>query len=124
MASVAVALNTIWSMHFIGMEAVYLTTVAKKQIVPINFEVKLTVLSGIVPILFTTIGFHILANRSVDERTTFDRSARISLLKSTFLIASAIGCMHYLGMESEVGSFTRTYSAPVVAASCVIALIS
>lgn len=127
MASAATALNAIWSMHFIGMEARKLSSVASAVVddissfIEVQHDSRLTAISALVPFLITTLGLHIMA---AQENMKLDRRRLFYFFLCASFIASAICAMHYLGMESEVGNFSRTYSLWIVAASCVIALFA
>eukprot|EP00929_Paragymnodinium_shiwhaense_P116970 TRINITY_DN8704_c0_g3_i2.p1 TRINITY_DN8704_c0_g3~~TRINITY_DN8704_c0_g3_i2.p1 ORF type:complete len:783 (+),score=188.51 TRINITY_DN8704_c0_g3_i2:110-2458(+) len=129
-AGLALAMNTVWSMHFIGMEAINLVVPSSfsggaSLHVPIEFDVPLTVLSAIIPCILTPLGVHMVTSRNEVERTKFDAASVNSILKASFIVSCAICTLHYLGMESEVGAFTRNYTSTVaMVMSWVIAFVA
>jgi NO-binding membrane sensor protein with MHYT domain len=96
----------IWSMHFIGMLALILP-------VPVTYDLPLTALSFLIPIVFAAVGYYIVYWRS----ESWPR-----LLLGGAVIGAAIATMHYIGMAALRMPAIASYELPWVAISVVIAI--
>jgi NO-binding membrane sensor protein with MHYT domain len=96
----------IWSMHFIGMLALILP-------VPVTYDLPLTALSFLIPIVFAAVGYYIVYWRS----ESWPR-----LLLGGVVIGTAIATMHYTGMAALRMPAIASYELPWVATSVVIAI--
>ena len=94
-------------MHFIGMLAFSMPGMA------VHYDARLTVLSFILPIIVTALGFFIV-NRP--------GSGVIALLSSGLIMGIGIAGMHYTGMEAMHMSARLTYDPALVALSVLIAV--
>lgn len=95
----------IWSMHFIGMVAFSL------GIFQVQFDVALTVLSFIVPVIGVGFAYDIL-NR---------RRQRPWLLPAALVMAASIVSMHYIGMAAMQSSVHTNHDALYVVFAALIA---
>jgi NO-binding membrane sensor protein with MHYT domain/two-component sensor histidine kinase len=103
----AVALGGgIWSMHFIGMLALMLP-------VPVRYDVPLTILSLVIPILLAALGFYIVHWRAA----SWPR-----LLLGGAVIGVGISVMHYTGMAALEMPAVASYVPQLVAVSVAIAI--
>lgn len=97
----------IWSMHFIAMLAF---TVA----VPVGYDIGLTLLSLVIAIALTAVGFHLVEGRLNAVR----------LVAAGFIVGAGVVAMHYTGMAAVVLPGRLVYDPLLVAASCVIAVVA
>jgi len=97
----------IWSMHFVGMLALYL---------PVNVEhhVGLTTLSIVPAIIASYFALFFI------ERDHYQRS---HLVYAGVLLGAGIGTMHYIGMEAMQGEFTLVYEPVTFLLSILVAVI-
>ncbi|HEY8832942.1 MAG TPA: PAS domain S-box protein [Gemmatimonadaceae bacterium] len=95
----------IWSMHFIGMHAFHLA-------VPIRYDVPLIMLSMVVAIAASFVALMVIG-----------RSASTIVLGG-ITMGSGIAGMHYIGMASMRVEASRSYTAPIVAVSVLIAMLA
>ena len=103
-AAAAVMGAGIWAMHFIGMLALHLPVALAYDPLP-------TLVSGLVCILVTWLGFHLVASGAPGPRP---------ILLGGAVMGLGIGAMHYLGMSALRGQCLVTWSAPLVIASVVL----
>src|SRR5581483_7638071 len=96
----------IWSMHFIAMLAFLLP-------IPVDYAVGSTVLSLIVAIAVTAIGFYVIGTRQA-SRMQF-------VLAGTFVGIGIVG-MHYTGMDAMRMQCRLDYAPLLVALSIIIAI--
>jgi len=96
----------IWSMHFIAMLALRLP-------VPVRYDIPLTVLSLVVAILFSALGFHIAYWR---------QESRSRMLVAGTVIGTGISAMHYTGMAALIMPAVASYEPVLVALSVVIGI--
>jgi NO-binding membrane sensor protein with MHYT domain/two-component sensor histidine kinase len=96
----------IWSMHFIGMLAFTVP-------VPVAFDLELTLLSLLLPILVTGIGFSVVNRRGTAPRY---------LLTSGTLMGLGIVSMHYTGMAAMRMPAEIAWRKEYVLASILIAI--
>ena len=96
----------IWSMHFVGMLAFVLP-------MPISYDVGLTVLSLMLAILATGVGFYVISRPGV---------SRPRLVLSGVFMGIAISGMHYTGMAAIRGPVELSYEPLWVALSVIIAI--
>jgi NO-binding membrane sensor protein with MHYT domain len=106
----AIALGgcAIWSMHFIGM------TAYKTQLY-VSYAVVPAVLSLVISVLITAIGFR-LAARGPDKLS--------NLVLGGLVIGAGVVVMHYLGMFGIETRATIQWDFTIVAASVVIAMVA
>jgi two-component system cell cycle sensor histidine kinase/response regulator CckA len=95
----------IWSMHFIGMLAFHLP-------VPIGYDVPLMVLSMIVAIVGSLVGLMVVGKPPA------------TLVAGGITMGGGVAGMHYIGMASMRVEAARSYFAPTVALSIVIAMLA
>jgi len=97
----------IWSMHFVGMLALYL---------PVNVEhhVGLTALSIVPAIIASYFALFFI------ER---DHYLHSHLVYAGVLLGAGIGTMHYIGMEAMQGEFTLVYEPVTFLLSILVAVI-
>jgi NO-binding membrane sensor protein with MHYT domain/two-component sensor histidine kinase len=96
----------IWAMHFIGMLAFSIAT-------PVRYDLWLTLLSLVLPIIVTGIGFHAVRSRGISAHT---------LLTGGVLMGGGIVLMHYTGMAAMEMDAEINYEPSLVAASVAIAV--
>jgi diguanylate cyclase (GGDEF)-like protein/PAS domain S-box-containing protein len=104
--SAAVALGGgTWAMHFLGMLSMPM---------PATYDVRLTIVSLVLPILASRRGFEIISNGGLH---------RNSLAAAGLLVGSGIVAMHYIGMAAmRTPGMIARYEPALVAASVMIAL--
>ncbi len=97
----------IWSMHFVGMLALYL---------PVNVEhhIGLTALSIVPAIIASYFALFFI------ER---DHYLHSHLVYAGILLGAGIGTMHYIGMEAMQGKFTLVYEPITFLLSILVAVI-
>ena len=105
-ASVAMG-GGVWSMHFVAMLAFSMPGME------VHYDVGLTVLSLILPILVTGIGFFVVSRSG---------SGWASLGSSGLLMGAGIVAMHYTGMAAMRMPADRSYDSLWVAVSVLIAI--
>ena len=96
----------IWSMHFIGMLALHLP-------VAVAYDPLRTLSSGLVCILVTGLGFHIVSQAA-------NGPARIVL--GGVVMGLGVAAMHYLGMSALRAQCVVTYSPPLVGLSVLVGI--
>jgi NO-binding membrane sensor protein with MHYT domain len=96
----------IWSMHFIAMLALILP-------VPVRYDVPLTVLSFVIPIPLTVLGFYIVHSG--------DKSWPRILLGGA-VVGVGISAMHYTGMAGLIMPAVASYVPVLVALSVAIGI--
>jgi NO-binding membrane sensor protein with MHYT domain len=94
----------IWSMHFIGMLALHLPVAVAYDPLP-------TLTSGLVCILVTGLGFHIVSQ---------DGTGPARIMLGGAVMGLGIAAMHYLGMSALRAQCVVTYSPPLVALSVAV----
>ncbi|MGW0658280.1 MHYT domain-containing protein [Streptodolium elevatio] len=109
LASVALGGTAIWGMHFVGM----LGFAVKGT--EIRYDVLLTVASLFLAIVVVGVGMAIAGR---------PRAGTAGLLLGGVLTGAGVAGMHYVGMAGINMSADIEYSAPVVAASIVIAVVA
>ena len=107
-AAFAMGAVGIWSMHFIGMVAFTLG-------VNVTYHVGLTVLSLLIAVAVTGVGFFLVAK---------DPSSWKRIVTGGTFAGLGVAGMHYTGMAAMRLPATMTYSTGLVAASVVIAIIA
>src|SRR5882672_8541314 len=96
----------IWSMHFVGMLAFSMPT-------PMSYDIGLTILSLVVAIVVTGVGFYVISRRSASP---------LHLVLSGIFMGLGIAGMHYTGMAAMRGHAEISYAPLIVALSLVIAI--
>lgn len=97
----------IWSMHFVGMLALYLP-------VNVGHHVGLTALSIVPAIIASYFALFFI------ERDHYQHS---HLVYAGVLLGAGIGTMHYIGMEAMQGEFTLVYEPITFLLSILVAVI-
>jgi PAS domain S-box-containing protein len=97
----------IWAMHFIGMLALIMP-------VPISYDVGLTILSFVVAVVVTGVGFYLIC---------FDSTSSVRLVLSGIVMGTGIVAMHYTGMAAMQGHDGLGYHGLYVVMSVVIAIV-
>jgi diguanylate cyclase (GGDEF)-like protein/PAS domain S-box-containing protein len=99
----------IWSMHFVGMLAFVMPE-------PATYEVRLTVLSLLLPCLVAGAGLHALCRFGTGWRP---------LLAAGLLVGMGVVAMHYTGMAAmRMPGAEISYAPTLVAASVAIAIVA
>ncbi|HEY8382462.1 MAG TPA: MHYT domain-containing protein [Microvirga sp.] len=96
----------IWAMHFVGMLAFQLP-------VQVSFDIGLTLVSLILPVVVTGVGFFVMSRR---------RAGWATLAASGLLMGLGIAAMHYTGMAAMHMTADLHYSALGVGLSILIAI--
>ncbi len=96
----------IWSMHFVAMLAFIMPT-------PMSYDIGLTVLSLMVAIVVTGVGFYVISRQSASP---------LPLVLSGIFMGLGIAGMHYTGMAAMRGDAEVSYDPLFVALSLVIAI--
>ena len=108
LATAALAMGGgIWSMHFVAMLAFNMPGME------VGYDLGLTLLSLIAPILVTAVAFHVVNRR---------KSGLVLRLSSGLFMGAGIVAMHYTGMAAMRMPADLTYDYMWVAASLVIAV--
>lgn len=149
LASVAVAGGSIWSMHFIGMEALTLKT-KTGVVVPIDFDIGLTVISFFSAIICAYVGFcvsvrdnlftldgeeivDVLIKEVRGLQSVKDRNKVLQHMLLTGLVPLVLGgictacgvcVMHYIGMLAMRTDAVMVWNGGIVTVSCIIAIIA
>jgi PAS domain S-box-containing protein len=97
----------IWSMHFVAMLAFSLPGME------VSYDVGLTLLSLILPIIVTAIGFFVVRRR---------KAGRLAYMTSGILMGLGIVAMHYTGMAAMRMPASLSYDPIFVALSVAIAI--
>jgi NO-binding membrane sensor protein with MHYT domain len=143
----------IFCMHFIGMSALKLEDHEGNN-VPIRYNIGMTVLSLIMVLMFSTLGFYIGSHDQVfmktkkqivdmfvldSEHMSMKKIKHISpyqvlsiiltrkpqhLLAGGLVTGSGVVVMHYIGMYAMVFPGHIVWDAGIIAASCIIAFIA
>ena len=96
----------IWSMHFVAMLAFIMPT-------PMSYDIGLTVLSLMVAIVVTGVGFYVISRQNASP---------LPLVLSGIFMGLGIAGMHYTGMAAMRGHAEISYDPLFVALSVVIAI--
>jgi NO-binding membrane sensor protein with MHYT domain len=96
----------IWSMHFVAMLAFIMP-------IPTSYDIGLTILSLVVAIFVTGIGFYVISRQSASP---------LRLVVSGIFMGLGIAGMHYTGMAAMRGNFELSYDPLFFALSLVIAI--
>ena len=96
----------IWSMHFVAMLAFIMP-------IPMSYDIGLTILSLVVAIFVTGIGFYVISRRSASP---------LRLVLSGIFMGLGIAGMHYTGMAAMRGNIELSYDPLFFALSLVIAI--
>jgi NO-binding membrane sensor protein with MHYT domain len=96
----------IWSMHFVAMLAFTMPT-------PMSYDIGLTILSLVIAIVVTGVGFYVISRQSASP---------LRLVLSGIFMGLGIAGMHYTGMAAMEGHAELSYDPRFVALSVVIAI--
>jgi NO-binding membrane sensor protein with MHYT domain len=96
----------IWSMHFIGMLAFVMP-------MPMSYDIGLTILSLVVAIAVTGVGFYVISRQGASP---------LRLVLSGIFMGLGIVAMHYTGMAAMQGHAELGYDRLLVALSVAIAI--
>jgi NO-binding membrane sensor protein with MHYT domain len=108
LAALSLGGMAVWAMHFVAMLG-YTVTGS-----PLRYDVPLTVISGVIPILVIGIALHLILRRPTTVR----------ILTSGFLVGGGVITMHHTGVAA-MNTHGSTHHDPVhVALSCVIAVVA
>ena len=97
----------IWSMHYIGMEALTLP-------VPVKYHWPTVVLSMIAAILASLVALFVVSRKTM---------GKAAILGGAVLMGSGIAAMHYVGMEAMRLPAMCSYAISVVGLSVVLAIV-
>jgi len=136
----------IWCMHFIGMSA--MTMSDNNEAIEIRYDIGLTILSLVIVLLFSGLGFYISSHDEIFSKTRkeilqlFEKIPREAankpvhmikiisihnpkyLIGGGFVAGSGAVLMHYIGMSAMVFKGRIELNWGIVAASCVIAFVA
>ncbi|HEY1721663.1 MAG TPA: MHYT domain-containing protein [Magnetospirillaceae bacterium] len=98
----------IWAMHFIGMLAMRID-------MPVTYDAGLTILSKLIAILFTAVGFMIIGRKGTTPRR---------LIAAGTVVGLGVAAMHYTGMAALVIPARLHFDPLLVTASVVIAVVA
>ena len=96
----------IWSMHFVAMLAFTMPT-------PMSYDIRLTILSLVIAIVVTGVGFYVISRQSASP---------LRLVLSGIFMGLGIAGMHYTGMAAMEGHAELSYEPLFVTLSLVIAI--
>src|SRR5258708_806779 len=96
----------IWSMHFVAMLAFAMP-------IPMSYDIGLTVLSLVVAIVVTGVGFYVISRQAASP---------LRLVLSGIFMGLGIAAMHYTGMAAMRGHAGLSYDQLFVGLSLVIAV--
>lgn len=99
----------IWSMHFVAMLAFIMP-------MPMSFDVGLTILSFLVAVAVTGVGFYVISTR--------DPPPPLLLVQSGLFVGLGIVAMHYTGMAAMRVPADISYDRLFVALSVLIAVVA
>lgn len=123
----SIGMNTVWAMHFVGMQALMLHGGERSHAqaeLTLAYEPGLTITSGIAAWIIAGLGLHLVAGRDVTRRRTLDLDFFVRLILASFLIATGICVMHYMGMLSQTGPVAMELHADFVVASVIVAIVA
>ncbi|CAE8611962.1 unnamed protein product [Polarella glacialis] len=124
LAGLAIGVNTIWCMRFVGMQALLLDggmTSGAKGAVTVKFEITFTLISALTAWLICGVALHILCGGKAEDRHKIDRQMVVRLVLAAVLIAVGAVVMHFVGMLSQSGNFDMEYSGFIVLATSLLA---
>jgi NO-binding membrane sensor protein with MHYT domain len=109
-AAIALGGGAIWSMHFVAMLAYVMP-------MPVTYDVTLTLLSMVVAIVVTGVGFAMICRKPTLSFST--------LLGAGLIMGIGVGSMHYTGMAAmNMEGATSDHDPMIVAISIVIAIVA
>ena len=104
----AFAMGTgIWSMHYIGMEALRLP-------VPVKYDWPTVLVSMLAAVAASAVALYVVSR---------EKMGRTPLIVGSILMGSGIAAMHYLGMEAMRLPAMCMYSSPLVTFSVLLAIV-
>ncbi|CAE8659526.1 unnamed protein product [Polarella glacialis] len=124
LAGLAIGVNTIWCMHFVGMQALYLDggmTSGARGAVTVKYEITFTLISAFAAWLICSVALHILCGGKAEDRHKIDRQMVVRLVLAAVLIAMGAVVMHFLGILSQSGNFDMEHSGLLVLAASILA---
>ncbi len=96
----------IWAMHFIAMLALQIA-------LPVTYDISITVISLLIAIGFTAVGFYIVAR---------GRFSTARLIAAGLVVGSGVATMHYTGMEAMRIDAEVYYDPMLFVCSIIIAM--
>ncbi|CAE8655256.1 unnamed protein product [Polarella glacialis] len=127
LAGLAIGVNTVWCMHFVGMQALYLDggmTSGARGTMTIKFEITFTLISAFAAWLICSVALHILSGRKAEDCHKIDRQMVVRLVLAAALIAVGVVVMHFMGMLSQSGNFDMEYNGWIVLATSLFAAVA
>jgi signal transduction histidine kinase/ActR/RegA family two-component response regulator len=110
LAATAIVLGGgIWSMHFVAMLAMNVD-------IPVSYDPGITVLSLLIAIAFTAVGFRLVARGAAPSP--------LRLLAAGVIVGMGVVAMHYSGMAAMRFAGTLRYDYWIVALSVLIAVVA
>ena len=97
----------IWSMHYIGMEALHLP-------VPVKYHWPTVVLSMVAAVLASTVALFVVSRKTM---------SKLAALCGAVLMGCGIAAMHYVGMEAMRLPAMCSYSYGIVTLSVALAIV-
>ncbi|CAE8641126.1 unnamed protein product [Polarella glacialis] len=127
LAGLALGVDTVWAMHFVGMQALSLDggmTSGAGGAMTVKFEIAFTLISALAAWLICSVALHILSGRKAEDRHKIDREMVVRLLMAAALIALGVVVMHFMGMLSQSGNFDMEYNGWIVLGTSCIAAVA
>ncbi|CAE8637922.1 unnamed protein product [Polarella glacialis] len=126
LAGLALGVDTIWCLHFVGMQARYLdggVTSGARGAMTVKFEITFTLISGFAAWLISSVALHILSGRKAEDRLKIDRQMDVRRALAAALWAMGVVVMHFMGMLSQSGNFDTEYNSWIVLGTCLFTAI-
>eukprot|EP00928_Gymnodinium_smaydae_P020245 TRINITY_DN17825_c0_g4_i1.p1 TRINITY_DN17825_c0_g4~~TRINITY_DN17825_c0_g4_i1.p1 ORF type:complete len:678 (+),score=185.26 TRINITY_DN17825_c0_g4_i1:177-2210(+) len=147
-AGISLGGSSIWTMHFVGMQALELVTCAGTPVAKV-FNGALSGISLVAAMFCTTVAMHLVMptyllgesaqkNKKPGEKKK-DNKIRLRICGKTipiekfniprFIVSSifltiAACIMHYMGMVAQYGPYIMTYDPVIITISAIIALVA
>jgi len=145
-SGVALGGSSVWTMHFIGMQALSLVT-CTGTVLPAQFNIVVSFVSLVAAIFATGLAMHLVMPTTivgeeevVVDGTKVDRKFRVKLpfvgvvpfekfnlrrwIASSVFLMTAAAAMHYMGMMSQSGPYYMSYDPVLIFVSMIIAAVA
>jgi NO-binding membrane sensor protein with MHYT domain len=126
LGAISLGYSGIWSMHYIGMQALQIDGVT------FSFDVGVTLLSLVFSIIFPSLGYTLAASKSPPHRmaviqlkdilTVLIRGLSWQLMLGGLITGLGVATMHYIGMFSMKMNAAVSWNPGIVVASILIAV--
>ncbi|CAE8719605.1 unnamed protein product [Polarella glacialis] len=127
LAGLAIGVDTVWCMHFVGMQALSLdggVNSGATGAMTVKFEITFTLISGFAAWLICSVALHILSGRRAEDRDKIDREMVVRLMLAAALLALGVVVMHFMGMLSQSGNFDMEYNGWIVLGASLFAAVA